>query len=158
MKVVENSEVRSKEVGNQLSVIGIEEQIRFIENQFSKFADPDDDNIKYLVAVMNSLGGYKWMIEMTQAQLMKLESNQPTEPGQVEELVDTLKKMKAIIRGWHGIGHRNPEEEKAMWEVYDRKSPEMKMINEVLEKYSDSDEKGAGDDYPVIDRKEADHV
>ena len=53
--------------------------------------------------------------------------------GQVEELVKGLEESKKIIQLWHGMG--SAPDDIALWEVYDKQSPEMKPINELIEKY-----------------------
>jgi len=49
----------------------------------------------------------------------------------IEKLLNQLKEAKNIIRGWHGIG-TSGFQEKAVWEIYDKNSPEMKRINDVI--------------------------
>lgn len=53
---------------------------------------------------------------------------------EVQELHAALLEAKKLIRSWHGMGI-DPQAEQYMWNIYDRKSPEMIRINTILEKY-----------------------
>lgn len=133
------TEVNNGKSVNRLSVIGIDEQIKYQRAAIEGMEKEGLlENLPYEDAILRSLYISKWITDLAVESLKKEEGNQPTEPGQVEELVDGLKKAKAIIRGWHSLGHRDTDEEKAMWGIYDRRSPEMKMINDVLSKYEDN--------------------
>jgi len=51
----------------------------------------------------------------------------------VIQLLNQLKEAKRNIREWHGMNERDPVKEKAMWEIYEKNSPEMKRLNESID-------------------------
>jgi hypothetical protein len=48
------------------------------------------------------------------------------------ELLEALIHAKKVIRLHHGMGMNEPEE-KMMWAIYDKNSPEMRVINNALQ-------------------------
>jgi hypothetical protein len=49
----------------------------------------------------------------------------------IEKAVNGLNEAKKLIRGWHGMGMQAiPEAE--MWNIYNKQSPEMKRLNELI--------------------------
>ena len=48
------------------------------------------------------------------------------------EMLEALKKAKETIRAWNGMGH-DEKSERFLWDAY-QKSPEMKIINDAIEK------------------------
>jgi len=49
----------------------------------------------------------------------------------IKKALNQLKECRDSIRLWHGSGH-SEEQEKTLWEIYNRQSPEMKRLNLVI--------------------------
>ena len=76
---------------------------------------------------------YKRLVEITPQQEMHLEVDHYLEPiPEITELLEALKEAVLTIRLWHGINEDIPTERES-WRLY-LNSPEMKRINEAIEK------------------------
>ena len=69
--------------------------------------------------------GSEWEAELLLSDLREFHNSHASLVEEVERLREALKTAKETIRAWHGPN---------AWEIYDRVSPEMRVINEALEK------------------------
>lgn len=94
-----------------------------------------ETDMVYCINILNTLKMAKWFVKSVTDILTDLPSNQPTSINEdITELVNALKEAKEIIRLSHTVGM--PEEAaQNTWTIYNGKSPEMKRLNSVLEKY-----------------------
>ncbi len=79
-----------------------------------------DEETAYLVIECNCSEYADWLENKLLKQLQSSQSEA------VVELRDALIKAKEIIKTWHGS---------AAWEIYDLHSPEMKPINNAIQKF-----------------------
>lgn len=126
----------------------IKEQVSFIQGAVKVLMNVKDaqivhraENADMLKAIGENLITFSALIKTGYITLNR---------GDFDELLAALVESKSLIRQWHGMGTIAGVEE-AMWAVYDKSSPEMVKLNEVLTKFQKLAQELKEDEEPPSD-------